>query len=354
MKKVKYPPPGRNGIFTFFEESLFARRMNEGFMLPSRRRFTSKERRTNAELEYARVNWLSAGEMDMRQVHKLKRCDPEMRWLSELFPLEEGRVARKVAEQRFSEWCVAHPDDARALAHLATIRGDDSLMEKAASMGDARAMAKVFFSSRSDGEKFQLACASAEKGDAFGTYCLMHCFRAEIGCKKNESFAEELLERAADLGSVDVCYDLARNREMKPWQRVKLLISFFGMYFSGSGRLYFDLEEVFRRYATDGSCTDVIFEVGEMFKGSIDVERGMVFGRKHRSNDLDILLRAVGMYDRWCDVAREACVAWILIAKRIGVHKDVRRIIAKMVWEARREGRGNPLSKEAKKEARDK
>ena len=50
-----------------------------------------------------------------------------------------------------------------------------------------------------------------------------------------------------------------------------------------------------------------------------------------------IFERAVALYDGCCDRAREACVMWILIAKRIGFNKDARRMIAKMVWEGRSE-----------------
>ena len=51
-------------------------------------------------------------------VHKLKDHNAEMRWLAELLPLDT-KVTVQLAEQRLSEWCAAHPQDARALAHLA-------------------------------------------------------------------------------------------------------------------------------------------------------------------------------------------------------------------------------------------
>ena len=73
-----------------------------------------------------------------------------------------------------------------------------------------------------------------------------------------------------------------------------------------------------------------------MLKGNIDFDEGSVSGQGQDPSRFDRLARAVEMYDRWCDLAREACVIWALFAKRMGFNKDVRKMIAKMVWEGRR------------------
>ena len=60
--------------------------------------------------------------------------DEEMRWLAELFQLEElvdGLIPDELADSVLGEWCAAHRDDARALRYLAILRGDELLMEKA-------------------------------------------------------------------------------------------------------------------------------------------------------------------------------------------------------------------------------
>jgi hypothetical protein len=124
---------------------------------------------------------------------------------------------------------------------------------------------------------------------------------------------------------------------------LKLLIGFLGMDFSDpcAYELHFDLEDVLQRYAVDKADGDAIFEVGEMLdgNGNIDVKDRLVFGQKMELRHVELFSKAVEMYHGWCRVAREACVAWVLIAKRMGVNKDVRVVIAKMVWEVRRETR---------------
>lgn len=253
----------------------------------------------------------------LRMVHELKHHNEEMRWLSELFPLEDRWVDGEPAQRRLSEWCAAHPDDARALRYLAQLKRDDGLIEKWAAMGDARAMAEVSFLSRFEHQKFQLAYESFEKNDARGTYLLIRCFQHGTECRKNEIFVRELMERGADLGSTLILYDLAQNHEMEPTQRVRPVISFFGFHIVDLEELFADLETVFRRHVKDGSCGNAVFEVGEMLKGNIDFDEGSVFGQGQDPSRFDRLARAVEMYDRWCDLAREACVIWALFAKRM-------------------------------------
>lgn len=187
--------------------------------------------------------------------------------------------------------------------------------------------------------KFQVALASAVKGDVEGTFFLMQCFLRGIGCKKNERVAKELLKRCADLGSVSAFYLLFKDPRLEPFEMVRCF-GFFGMFFFGSNALLSALDAVLERHAMDDSFGDaILFEVGEMFKGNLDVEKEKVFREAQLPSVINTLSRVVSMYDGWCDAARDACVAWVLTGKRIGLNKDVRRMIARMVWESRREGR---------------
>ena len=318
--------------------------MNRDFVLPPRRRFSREEKRRNAELEYARNNWL--GKKDLRLVHKLKEHDAEMRWLAELFPLEllvEDEVPKEVVQQRLSEWCAAHPKDARAFAYLADARYDETSFEKAVSMGDAWAMGlAILLFSVSDERRFCLASASAEQGDARGTYLLAQFVRCGRGCEKDEMLADELLERAAELGCYDA-YVTFLNSEKNPAEKVKLLTIFFGVHSFNISVLESALDAVFLCYASGGSCGDAIFEAGEVLKGNVNVGKGEIFGLERNPTRIRVCNQAVTMYDGWCDAARELCVAWIVIAKRIRLNKDARKMIVMMVWEARSEARGNPL-----------
>ena len=125
------------------------------------------------------------------------------------------------------------------------------------------------------------------------------------------------------------------SEAVHPAIKVKLLTSFFAVPAYDIVGLVSGLRLVLRHHTLYG---DVIFEAGEMLKPI--VAEGKVFGRNLDSEHLELFSQAVMMHDGWCDIARRACVAWVLIAKRMRVSKDVRGIIARMVWEARSEASG--------------
>ena len=140
--------------------------MSKDFVLPPRRRFTIQEKRRNAEVEWARSAW--ASEHGLRMVHKLEGARRGDALVGGSFSF--GRVGGwfdflTSLPIRCSASGVRHTaDDARALRYHACFRGNVLMMEKAAAMGDAWMMARVFFhATHSDKEKFQLARASAEK-----------------------------------------------------------------------------------------------------------------------------------------------------------------------------------------------
>ena len=47
--------------------------------------------------------------------------------------------------------------------------------------------------------------------------------------------------------------------------------------------------------------------------------------------------RIVRMYDSCIERAREAVLCWMLCARRLGLYKDVARVVGRMVWEGRGE-----------------
>ena len=176
--------------------------MNKEFALPPRRRYTLKEKRRNAELEHVRVDFAdnNVGRVGLWTAHKDKENDVEMRWLAELFPLKDAHLmSREHQEKRLSEWCEAHPDDARALVYLSYVRDDVSVMEKAAALGDARAMAECF-SLRSDDEMFRLACASAVKNDALGVWKTDGMFSLWSWLQREREFCNGTLETCVGFG----------------------------------------------------------------------------------------------------------------------------------------------------------
>ena len=201
-------------------------------------------------------------------------------------------------------------------------------------------------------QKILLARASAEKGDVLGTFCLHECFEKGIGCAKHESVADELLERAADLGSFSAYCELVENRSLDLCRRIQLLVSFLGIHAADSKDLHSFLETALDLHIREGSYSDLVFEVGELFTKNTDFSEGMVFGRREWPCLIDVLMQIVSLHDERCDAALEACIAWVLIAKRMRLNKDVRKMVSKMVWAGRRDGRQCAFYKTREKKGR--
>ena len=81
------------------------------------------------------------------------------------------------------------------------------------------------------------------------------------------------------------------------------------------------LETVLQRHATDGSCGDIIFEVGEAMRRMAVAMRGKVCGKPLKPGHVEVACKAIAMHSGWCDAARDACVAWVIIAKKNGLEQ---------------------------------
>ncbi len=77
---------------------------------------------------------------------------------------------------------------------------------------------------------------------------------------------------------------------------------------------------------------EMVFAFGSALKGHIHSRRGLFifdcWGKEH----IRYAKRAVSKYDMWCNMAREAICCWTLVARRNYVAKDMRIMIAKLLW----------------------
>ena len=296
-------------------------------------RVSRKVKQKNVALEFARSRW--RGKEGLQLAKTLDH--PEMQWLVSLFPLELldtfwNMVPENEAEMVLKKWCEAHPDDARALAYLAYVsENGKELFEKAAAMGDAWAMAHLAWSCSAK-ENFQWASKAAEQEQPMGIFLLARFFYEGQSCQKDERKANELMKMAANLGSMSAACELAKMARTSH-EKVKLLSNFAVLDKECAAVFFRELRETIATYQHSGVGGDALFEAGEVLKGEIDLQNKVAFG--YACNEFDSCMFAVGIFDTWCSTARDACFMWILCAKRLGIPRDVRTIIAKDIWESR-------------------
>jgi hypothetical protein len=79
-----------------------------------------------------------------------------------------------------------------------------------------------------------------------------------------------------------------------------------------------------------------VFELGAAFKGHVAADGQTAFGKSGLVKEMEGVRRCVALFDRWSEEARRAVHCWLLVGRRrLGVVKDVRALVAKLLWEER-------------------
>ncbi len=172
----------------------------------------------------------------------------------------------------------------------------------------------------------QLVAAQGEREGLFQVgLCLLGCARdwaaAEAGAMGHSyalfSWAAEALE-AAD----------ARRYEW--WGRAAA---------RGVHRARTELVQAAQRVANlqeSGAPGRIMYGVGCGCKGHLNSARQSAFGVQVGRNEFEQLRAAVAVCDRWNEAARAAVRCWTGAGRRLGVARDVRLPIARLVWKQRR------------------
>ena len=86
----------------------------------------------------------------------------------------------------------------------------------------------------------------------------------------------------------------------------------------------------------------VVFAIGRALKGNICVEKKEIFGKPYFnfSSLIGPANQAVSFYESFAKCARLAVDTWTMVAFRFGVVKDIRRLVSKLIWDARFEAFG--------------
>jgi hypothetical protein len=147
-------------------------------------------------------------------------------------------------------------------------------------------------------------------------------------CERDPTAALALYRRAAELGDPKAQHaygELAYGGD--DWQRYR----WWGKAFSrgnvmASQSLLHSVVPLLQRLP---ESSRLVFELGEAFEGRLgDRDRG--------SREQYIAAqRCVQRYQKWCAEAQSGIRCWLIVGKRLGVARDMRVLIARLVWEER-------------------
>jgi hypothetical protein len=115
----------------------------------------------------------------------------------------------------------------------------------------------------------------------------------------------------------------------------------FGRASAAYGDSFFFLNEMLEqiRNFTDGTGhSKVVFAIGRALKGHINNEKGTIFGNRSRFNArIGPANQALHFYEFQLQSYQKAVDSWTIIGLRNKVVKDIRKMIGKMIWDAREE-----------------
>ena len=258
----------------------------------------------------------------------------DAQWLSALFP-----PGTPLTSQHVLDVLRAQGDDPRALFVMWTVQVVEeevfALVERAAALGYAPAQAAVSAALVSEAvESLEWATKAASQGDRRGLYLLAERVMWGRGCARDNHRALELFEEAAELGQPEaqVRYGRLRFPELD-WRRYRWWCR---AAVRGCEAVSLCKTAVwFLRFFEEGRMGRVLFEVAPVIRLHLDLPNERAFGKMQNESDLEKLQRVVALHEARCDLCRCAIDCWTAVARRRGVVKDIRVVIARMLWEQR-------------------
>jgi hypothetical protein len=257
---------------------------------------------------------------------------PNAVWLTKIFA---GRdvVSREEARQVF----LGCENDPRALCLAGLFGGNFDEIRRAANVGDAFAQAEMASAWDTHAEAvFQWAEKSAAQGERDGFYYLGYCYRDGIGCEKDAERANENFLLAAELGQVFAMVCLGNLFDKDDPQR----FVWFGISArkGSSGTFWNEMSDQIDNFNSGTGNAKVIFAIGRALKGQVDNEKRTIFGSSYAFDDrIGSANQAFYFYEFQLQSYRKAVNSWKIIGLRNKIVKDIRKMIGKMIWDAREE-----------------
>jgi hypothetical protein len=262
---------------------------------------------------------------------------PDARWLVSLLRAD-AVVDELELEDVLENQSDKTPDDARVM-FLLVLLGTHllramPLLHRAAEMGYAPAQAHLalWYQDRQHAAAFKWASLAAARGDRDGIGMLASCYASGCGCGKDEAIAIELFKRAAHLSDSFAEFEFGRlafgglDWERYFWWGRAATHGFFADDFCRSAlRCLPSFEE--------GAHGRIVHTMAPLLRNNASTESGTVFGSFYSVLQMSEFRRIVELYDAMLGRARRAIHCWSMAGRRCRVVKDMRVMIAKMLWE---------------------
>jgi hypothetical protein len=288
------------------------------------------------EIEYLKVRDLLLGQnyvfQDVKRAIELTAASqhPQCQWLTSLFA---GKTVSTNQEAR-DVFLAEEKKSPASLCFAAVLYpGDEALLRQSADLGYPLAQAKMAEETSGE-EQFRCAKFAASQRDRVGFFWLGICCEHNMGCEKDLDKARECYLVAAQLGLVESMS--AFGRLVDESDPLRWLWSGRAAELGQPGLFLGKFSELIEKFNSGSGNCAVMFQIGKALSGHASAEKGTIFGK---SKKFDKLIgpanSAISFYKSQLYACRRAVDVWSVCAARIGVVKDIRVLIGKLVWETR-------------------
>jgi TPR repeat protein len=261
---------------------------------------------------------------------------PDACWLTDVCAGKDVNTVED-AERVFS---ALGQNDARALCFMWFCRDADANEDLAslrysAELGFAFAQALMALKTVGE-EKFTFAQLAAAQGERDGFAILGYCFRFGEGCEKDLDKAKENVLCASHMGDVYAMsrlgdlHDESDAQRWRWWGRAAALgVSFFFLS---------NFAKQVELFNTGSGSGVVMLEIGRALRGHVDEEARTIFKSSFINYScIGPAKQAIAFYEAQIKATKDAMRAWTLVGIKLKVVKDVRKLIAKLIWDSREE-----------------
>jgi TPR repeat protein len=258
---------------------------------------------------------------------------PDAQWLASLYPDGVGEDSEEVlsALTEYAE----EKNDPCALYLAGGMSFDPALVDRAAELGFAPAQAYMAGWCTQHTSKFLWAQKAAAQSHPAGMFELGELLFKGRGCAEDKVTALAIWRESAELGHPTAQYIWgALGVGEDELQRVM----WWGRSAArGNSDAAKDLVAAASKqlFEVEVRSPRVVFELGAAFKGHFG--GGRVFGMSSWSaaDDFALAQQCVELHDEVLVQARDAIACWLMLARRLGVSKDMRLLITRILWERR-------------------
>jgi TPR repeat protein len=261
---------------------------------------------------------------------------PDARWLTEACAGKDVRT-KENAKEVFS---ALGQNDARALC-FAWLLGE---MPERVNLAPLRrsaelscAFARALMAGWTEGdERLRFAVLAAEQGERDGFYWLGRCLQDGEGCEENLDEAKQNFLNASELGhgwAVRLLGGLLAESDSQQWL-------WWGRAAALGNSWTFLLEFAKQVELFNAGCESdvVMFAIGQSLQEHVNEESRTIFNNHHLfESRIGPAKQAIAFYESQIQATKDAMHAWTQVGLRFKVVKDVRKLIAKLIWDSRME-----------------